>query len=83
MALVSGLYSGRLKGSRQSSFAKLGKQVSSRWVIQVYRSVGFSKIRRFIEGLIFVMLKEKKEKWYTKEKSWISDTLTGTVARTV
>ena len=37
----------------------------------------------FIEGLIFVMLKEKKEKWYTKEKSWISDTLTGTVARTV
>ena len=61
MALVSGLYTGRLKGSRQSSFAKLGKQVSSRWVIQVYRSVGFSKIRRFIEGLIFVMLKKRKK----------------------
>ena len=50
MALVSGLYTGRSKGSRQSSFAKLGKQVSSRWVIQVYTSVGFSKIRRFIQG---------------------------------
>lgn len=25
-------------------------------------------MRRFIQGLIFVILIEKKEKWYTKEK---------------